>query len=304
MAKKTTKKTQKKPAKGKSPPVEPADNKAERKKKQREAIDRKVKKLTEFSTTTARQALALVEAYDEADEKSEELKPQISGLKGEIAKDKEEIRATAREIKAHGAKTEDQAKLGKKMAGLEQDVQRREIRLTDLSEARAGHRETMKAAMAELRKLIRDKAAGGLLFEKSDTAEDASSTTSASTATSPAGSSKPTAAAEPAPRPPSKSKPELKPTTVPVADKLSSIPLEGIQRSSALHPKSLEVLAAAGITTLGGYRELAASVADGKGKFPKGLLGSWVDQLDQAVKYYEQPHAVYAGIAPEPANAT
>lgn len=295
------KKTSKKTASKKAPPVEPQDNKAERQKKQREQIARKVAKITEMSTVTARQAFALVETFDEASEEAETLKTQISSQKADIAKDKKEIRDTAREFRALGDKDE-QAKMGKKLAGLEQDVQRREIKLTALTEERTGKREIMKATMEELRRLIRDKAAGGLLFEKSDGSKEETSTTTRSTSTSPAGTSKPTPAADPAPPPSSKSKPELKTTTVKVGDKLSQIPIRGIERSSSVHPRAIEILAEAGITTLGGYNELAQRVKTADAKFPKGMLGSWIDALDHAVAYYSQAHATYTE-PPAPAHA-
>ncbi len=307
--KKTSKKTKTSKPKPAPPPPAPKEDAAERKKKQREAIDRKVRKITEMSKVTAQQAYGLVETYDESDAKAETLKEQIGGLKGQVAEHKAEIRKTAREFKALGKDQKDQADMGKKLAGLEQDVQRWELKLTALTEERTGHRETMKATMHELRKLIRDKAQGGLLFEKSDGAEDASSTTPPSTSSSstsastpppaetrpskPDGASKPTPAAEPAPRPSSKSKPDLKPTTVPVPDKLASINLAEIHRQNGIDPRAVEILANNGITTLGGWRELSSAVfvdTTGKVKFPKGLIGTWIEKLDHAVKYWQQDH--------------
>lgn len=315
MAKKTKKPAPKekskmskpKPAKTAKPTA--AEQAAERKKKQKETIARKVGKLTEMSKVTAEQAHALVETYDESEAKADGLKEQIGGLKGQTAEHKAEIRKTAREVKGHGQTEKDRADMGKKLAGLELDVQRWEVKLAALTEERTGHRETMKATMHELRKLIRDKAQGGLLFEKSDGAEEARSTTPSSTSSSstsastpppaetrpskPDGASKPTPAAEPAPRPSSKSKPDLKPTTVPVPDKLASISLAEIHRQNGIDPRAVEILANNGITTLGGWRELSSAVfvdTTGKVKFPKGLIGTWIEKLDHAVKYWQQDH--------------
>lgn len=297
MAKK--KKTTKKPAAKPSPAKEQA---AERKQKAREAINRKVKKITEMSSVTAQQAMSLVDAYDEADAKADELKEQIGGLKGQISKHKAEIREVARDFKSLGKSKDEQAEAGNTLAGLERDVQRWELKLSSLTEERGGHRETMKATMHELRTLIRDKAAGGLLFEKDE--EHPAAGKPKGDATAPPATSAAISAASVESTPPSTggskgkeqpAKPTLKPVTIAPADHLASIKLPQIASYGGIDLRAIELLEKTGITTLREWKNLADAVmADGTGKvkFPKGLTGTQIEKLDKAAEYFSKPNAV------------
>lgn len=178
----------------------PASESKTIKKKPAKAAKGKHDKAPEFSRTTAGAALAMVEQYDEAEAKVEELKPRISELNGLIAKDAAELRALAKDTEIA------EADRGKKFASVEKDIVRREVSLKDLVEQKAGQVEMKKASMADLRKLIRDKAAGGLLFEKPEAkpAADPSTTGASSPAPKPAtsvnGNGSAPAGGEPNPR--------------------------------------------------------------------------------------------------------
>lgn len=144
--------------------VEVADDKAkEAKKRQKAAIAKKVWAATEASRTTIGKLAALVDTWEEYDQKAEALKDTIGGMKGQVAETKSEIRRLAREAA-------DDKEL-KALAKLEQDCERWEVKLEDLKEQRAGAREAMKVAMADIRKVIKD---GPGLFEPEADAGNAS----------------------------------------------------------------------------------------------------------------------------------
>lgn len=185
-------------------------------------------KTTEFSRTTAGAALALVEMYDEAEAKVEELKPRIGEVKGTLAKDAKLLRDLAKD------KDIDDKDRGKLFVRTETNMLRREVELKDLVDQNAGQVEMKKSSMADLRQLIRDKADGGLLFEKGEekpaadpTAGPASSNSTGSTANGPSTPSSP-APGEYVPNPA-------------LNVQLSSIPMSGGDR---------DVLAARGIHSL------------------------------------------------------
>lgn len=141
--------------KGKKPkPEKPApDEKAKRKAQ----IAQKVWKATEAHRSTIGKLAALVDTFEEYDLKSETLKDEIGGLKGQIAEDKAEIRRIVKD--ENDAETVDLRKL-------EKDITRREVQLAGKQEERSGSREAMKCAMADIRKIIKE---GPGLFEEKGT---------------------------------------------------------------------------------------------------------------------------------------
>lgn len=145
-----------------------ATDKKARQEKIRADVKRKLARLTEMSKTTAEQCGRLVEAWDEAAAKVEDLKPHLEHAKAELQKTKESIRQQVRAMKSAGQSKDDLADQGKELAGMEGRAEKWELSILQLTEQRDGHREAAKAAMADLRQLIRDKVAGGLLFERDD----------------------------------------------------------------------------------------------------------------------------------------
>lgn len=147
----------------KKKPKPAADGAAAKEKAERKAaIARNVARMTKTSRTLMGQLHALViEGWDEPDAKQQALKEQIGGLTGQIAKHAAEVRQTAREVKENGGSVAD----AKKLAGLEQDIERWMVKKTGLVEERKGYRETMKTAWAEVRRLVKDKASGQMRID-------------------------------------------------------------------------------------------------------------------------------------------
>lgn len=169
-------------AKTKTRPPKPAE--ADTRRKDKERIAKLVWKATEASRTTIGKLTALVDTWDEYDQKAEGLKDAIGGLKGQIAEHKAEIRTAAAEAKDKTG--EDAEKALRKLAGLERDVERWEVTLEGKKEERAGAREAMKVAMADIRKIIKE---GPGLFEDSasPTTKPAASPTEPKSSTSASG---------------------------------------------------------------------------------------------------------------------
>lgn len=166
MAKKKSKKTEKKPKAPKPPKAEkpPKPDRTKRK----EATARAVWKQTEAHRTTMGKLAALVDVWDDNDQKAEGLKESIGGLKGQIAEHRAEVRKLARECGSRDNPTQDRDL--KSIAGLERDLERYETKLVGEQEHRQGAREAMKCAMADIRKIVKE---GPGLFEKPEEVKDA-----------------------------------------------------------------------------------------------------------------------------------
>lgn len=148
-------------AKKQKKPDKPKPNeKKQAKEKQSRKIAQAVWKATEAHKSTIGKLAGLVDTYDEYDTKAENLKEQIGGLKGMIAEDTVEIRRLAHLV--NSPNHPDYDKDMKSIAGLERDVERREVKLAGLKEERSGAKEAMKCAMADIRKIVKE---GPGLFE-------------------------------------------------------------------------------------------------------------------------------------------
>lgn len=163
MAKKFPKK---KGGKQKSPAAEQRKKDADARQKRREELAEKVKaqlaSLTEVSGTTAAMAMGHVEAFEAAMKEADELNEDIGGLRGSIVGHKGEIRKLTKD---GGLK---EAEKGRRIIGLEKDLEKWEGQMEVKKDERHAYRKAAESSMADLRRLIRDKAAGSLLFDQKD----------------------------------------------------------------------------------------------------------------------------------------
>lgn len=207
--------------------------------KAKQAVARAVWKATEASRTTIGKIAALVDAWDENDQSAEALKDQIGGLKGQIAEHKAEMRKTTAEAQDL-PQTEYEATL-KKLIGLEKDLERWEVKLEGLKERRAGAREAMKCAMADIRKIIKD--GPGLFDAPTETPagkSGSSGTSAASPSTATTASASPTTKPAPSPTEPPPSTPASGPKSAvrPVVGKVYRIETE--QGNKRISPVKVE----------------------------------------------------------------
>lgn len=297
MAKKR-KQPDKKPAakKAKTSQKPPPDPKAEEKKARKEAVQRNVARITKVAKTLMAQLHALVvEGWDEPNVKQSALKEEIGGLVGQISEHRTEIRKLARESNSRDA---DQADIGKRLGSLERDIEKWSVKLAGKKEERQGHRETMKAAMGEIRSLILDKAQGQMRLDD-DPADAKPDQEGADTAPGKAPSkSPPTRSPKPATDATPESAPasngtrpasSLRPVTVAPPDPLVSTEIDEVfGKQHGIQPRAIAAMTASGLSNLAMVRDWFGHFRKGKVKVVDlpGLTVGDIDPIENAILHH------------------
>lgn len=256
------------------PEPKPAKDPKSEKQKKSAAIAKAVWKATEASRTTIGKLAALVDTWDEYDQKAENLKDEIGGLKGSISEHKAEMRSAAREAMSKDADTD---KLAKKMGSLERDLERWEVKLTNKQEERSGAVEAKKCAMGDIRQIIRD---GPGLFDETKTAPRSAEEVGAEVQKT---------AKSNGTNPPLKSPGSLKPVTVSPPDPLVDVQIDvAFGKSHGIREAAVQALTTSGMNNLSvvrdwfkHYRNNAVRLKD-----IKGLTSGDVDPIENAIMHH------------------
>lgn len=134
------------------------------------AMKKRIAKMEDFHSTTYQQLAAYATDYFETSARIEEAKPIVSGLKGLVQIDKEELMKLSKEAES---KDVDRDEIAKRLGSVGRDLRRRSQELAEKTERLQALKDQRKADVQEVMTIVRDKLLGGNLFESDSAAAGA-----------------------------------------------------------------------------------------------------------------------------------